>query len=138
MIVEPRTRIALSEGKLGILPAVIGPYVYRKVGSAEFRRLAMLAGRIGSEESLRIGLVNQMVDSLDDSELSIIDEIMTTGPMAVTEAKRLTLNFDRWTGTDEELRRWTLDKTSEMRGSEEGQEGLASFLEKRSPNWNQE
>tara|TARA_B100000214_G_C23964836_1_gene627175 strand:+ start:1094 stop:1951 length:858 start_codon:yes stop_codon:yes gene_type:complete len=138
VIVEPRTRIALSEGKLGILPAVIGPYVYRKVGSAEFRRLAMLAGRIGSEESLRIGLVNQMVDSLDDSELSIIDEIMTTGPMAVTEAKRLALNFDRWTGTDEELRRWTLDKTSEMRGSEEGQEGLASFLEKRSPNWNQE
>ena len=138
VIVEPRTRIALSEGKLGILPAVIGPYVYRKVGSAEFRRLAMLAGRIGSEESLRIGLVNQMVESLDNSELPIIDEILTTGPMAVTEAKRLALNFDRWTGTDEELRRWTLDKTSEMRGSEEGQEGLASFLEKRSPNWNQE
>ena len=138
VIVEPRTRIALSEGKLGILPSVIVPYVYLKVGSAEFRRLAMLAGRIGSEESLRIGLVNQMVESLDNSELPIIDEIMTTGPMAVTEAKRLALNFDRWTGTDEELRRWTLDKTSEMRGSEEGQEGLASFLEKRSPNWNQE
>tara|TARA_A100001037_G_scaffold185823_1_gene166417 strand:- start:155 stop:1012 length:858 start_codon:yes stop_codon:yes gene_type:complete len=138
VIVEPRTRIALSEGKLGILPAVIGPYVYRKVGSAEFRRLAMLAGRIGSEESLRIGLVNELVESLDGAEKSVIDEIMTTGPMAVTEAKRLALTFDRWTGTDEELRRWTLDKTSEMRGSEEGQEGLASFLEKRSPNWNQE
>ena len=69
-----------------------------------------------------------MVESLDNSELPIIDEIMTTGPMAVTEAKRLALNFDRWTGTDEELRRWTLDKTSQMRGSEEGQEGLASFL----------
>ncbi|MBJ83930.1 MAG: hypothetical protein CMB52_00210 [Euryarchaeota archaeon] len=138
VIVEPRTRIALSEGKLGILPAVIGPYVYRKVGSAEFRRLAMLAGRIGSEESLRIGLVNELVESLDGSEKSVIDEIMTTGPMAVTEAKRLALTFDRWAGTDEELRRWTLDKTSEMRGSEEGQEGLASFLEKRSPNWNQE
>ena len=99
------------------------PYVYRKVGSAEFRRLAMLADNIGSEESLRIGLVNQMVESLDNSELPIIDEIMTTGPMAVTEASILHC-FDRWTGTDEELRRWTLDKTSEMRGSE-GQEGLA-------------
>jgi len=138
VIVEPRTRIALSEGKLGILPAVIGPYVYRKVGSAEFRRLSMLAGRIGSEESLRIGLVNQLVDSLESAENSVIDEILTTGPMAVTEAKRLALTFDRWTGTDEELRRWTLDKTSQMRGSAEGQEGLASFLEKRSPNWNQE
>ena len=138
VIVEPRTRIALSEGKLGILPAVIGPYVYRKVGSAEFRRLSMLAGRIGSEESLRIGLVNQLVESLEDAENTVIEEILTTGPMAVTEAKRLALTFDRWTGTDEELRRWTLDKTSQMRGSEEGQEGLASFLEKRSPNWNQE
>ena len=91
-----------------------------------------------NEVSARIGLVNQLVDDLQGAEQSIIDEIMTTGPMAVTEAKRLALTFDRWTGTDEELRRWTLDKTSEMRGSQEGQEGLASFLEKRSPEWNQE
>ena len=138
VIVEPRTRIALSEGKLGILPAVIGPYVYRKVGSAEFRRLAMLAGRIGSEEALRIGLVNQLSESLEGAESSIIDEVLTTGPMAVSEAKKLTLTFDRWTGSDEELRQWTLDKTSAMRGSEEGQEGLASFLEKRPPNWKEE
>tara|TARA_B110000438_G_scaffold302944_1_gene362391 strand:- start:3687 stop:4577 length:891 start_codon:yes stop_codon:yes gene_type:complete len=138
VIVEPGTRIALSEGKLGILPAVIGPYVYRKVGSAEFRRLAMLAGRIGSEEALRIGLVSQLSESLEGAESVIIDEILTTGPMAVSEAKRLTLTFDRWRGTDEELRQWTLDKTSAMRGSEEGQEGLASFLEKRAPNWKEE
>ncbi|DAC65709.1 MAG TPA: hypothetical protein D7I15_04540, partial [Candidatus Poseidoniales archaeon] len=52
---EPRTRIALSEGKLGILPAVIGPYVYRRLGSAQFRRLSMLASRVSAEEGLRIG-----------------------------------------------------------------------------------
>ena len=137
-IVNSGARIALSEGKLGILPAVIGPYVYRKVGSAEFRRLAMMAGRIGAEEALRIGLVNQLSESLEGAESSIIDEILTTGPMAVAEAKKLTLTFDRWTDTDEELRMWTLDKTSEMRGSDEGQEGLASFLEKRPPNWKEE
>ena len=137
-IVEPGTRIALSEGKLGSLPAVIGPYVYRKVGSAEFRRLAMMAGRIGAEESLRIGLVSQLSESLEGAESAAINEVLTTGPMAVTEAKKLTLTFDRWNGTDEELRLWTLDKTSEMRGSEEGQEGLASFLEKRPPNWKEE
>jgi len=134
VIASNNAKIALSEGKLGILPAVIGPYVHRKVGSAEFRRLAMLAGRIGAEEALRIGLVNQ----IDGSEDSVIAEVLSTGPMAVAEAKRLTLTFDRWTGTDEELRQWTLDKTSEMRGSAEGQEGLASFLEKRPPNWKQE
>jgi methylglutaconyl-CoA hydratase len=134
VIASDNAKIALSEGKLGILPAVIGPYVHRKVGSAEFRRLAMLAGRIGAEEALRIGLVNQ----IDGSEDSVIAEVLSTGPMALAEAKRLTLTFDRWTGTDEELRQWTLDKTSEMRGSAEGQEGLASFLEKRPPNWKQE
>lgn len=134
VIASNNAKIALSEGKLGILPAVIGPYVHRKVGSAEFRRLAMLAGRIGAEEALRIGLVNQ----IDGSEDSVIAEVLSTGPMAVAAAKRLTLTFDRWTGTDEELRQWTLDKTSEMRGSAEGQEGLASFLEKRPPNWKQE
>ena len=138
VILEPNAQIALSEGKLGILPVVIGPYVYRKVGSAQFRRLAMLAGRIGSEEALRIGLVNQISKSLEGAENSVIDEVLTTGPMAVAEAKKLTLTFDRWTGTDEELRTWTLDKTSAMRGSEEGQEGLSSFLEKRTPNWKEE
>jgi len=137
-IVEPGTRIALSEGKLGILPAVIGPYVYRKVGSAQFRRLSMMAGRIGAEESLRIGLVNHVSESLEGAETSVIDEVMTTGPMAVAEAKKLTLTFDRWTKSDEDLRTWTLDKTSAMRGSEEGQEGLSSFLEKRPPNWKEE
>ena len=138
VIVDSGARIALSEGKLGILPAVIGPYVYRKVGSAEFRRLSMLAGRIGAEEALRIGLVSQLAPSLDGAEDTVVAEVLTTGPMAVTEAKKLTLTFDRWAGTDEELRTWTLDKTSAMRGSGEGQEGLASFLEKRSPNWNEE
>jgi len=134
VIVSSNARIALSEGKLGILPAVIGPYVYRKVGSAEFRRLAMLAGRIDAEEALRIGLVNQ----IEGSGSSALEEVLSTGPMAVAEAKKLTLTFDCWTGTDEELRTWTLDKTSQMRGGEEGQEGLASFIEKRPANWKQE
>ena len=63
---------------------------------------------------------------------------MTTGPMAVAESKRLAMTFDGWAGSDEELRRWTLDKTSQMRGSREGQEGLSSFLERRKPNWKPE
>lgn len=131
-------RIALSEGKLGILPAVIGPYVYRRLGSATFRRLAMQASRIQAEEALRIGFVERIVDdgdALDEAVKSIVDEVLTTGPSAVMLAKELTLGFDRWTGSDEELREWTLDFTSKMRGSNEGQEGLSSFLEKRPPNW---
>jgi len=138
VIAEPNTRIALSEAKLGILPAVIGPYVYRKVGSAEFRRLSMLASRVGAEEALRIGLVSSIADSTDDFDSvskTVIEDLMSSGPTAVTEAKRLTEKLDTWTDSFEELRQWTLDKTSEMRGSREGQEGLSSFLERRPPDW---
>jgi len=141
VIGEPRTRIALSEAKLGILPAVIGPYVYRKIGSSHFRRLSMMASKINSDEAMAIGLINSIVQSSDNfSEFlsGIISEVLSTGPIAVTEAKKLTLVFDRWSGSDEELREWTLDKTSQMRGSEEGQEGLSSFLERRKPNWSSE
>ena len=140
-IAEPRTRIALSEAKLGILPAVIGPYVYRKIGSSNFRRLSMMASKIDSVEAMRIGLIDFVVESssdFDDRSNIISQEVLTTAPMAVTEAKNLTLVFDRWDGSDEELRNWTLDKTSQMRGSEEGQEGLSSFLERRKPNWSSE
>lgn len=136
VICDSRVKIALSEGKLGILPAVIGPYVYRRMGSANFRRHAMLAGRMDTSEALRIGMIDCIDDSLD--ETSVISEVLSTGPCAVTAAKELALGFDRWEGDDESLRLWTLDFTSRMRGSDEGQEGLSSFLEKRSPNWKSE
>ena len=136
VICDSRVKIALSEGKLGILPAVIGPYVYRRMGSANFRRHAMLAGRMDTVEALRIGMIDCIDDSLDES--SIIAEILSTGPCAVTAAKELALGFDRWEQDDESLRLWTLDFTSRMRGSDEGQEGLSSFLEKRNPNWKSE
>lgn len=136
VICESKVKIALSEGKLGILPAVIGPYVYRRMGSANFRRHAMLAGRMNVDEALRIGMIDEISDQLDASK--IIDEVLTTGPSAVSAAKELTLGFDRWQGDDEELRTWTLDFTSKMRGSSEGQEGLSSFLEKRAANWKPE
>jgi methylglutaconyl-CoA hydratase len=121
---------------LGILPAVIGPYVYRRIGSANFRRHAMLAGKMDTTEALRIGMIDTVDDKLDSGK--IISEVLSTGPCAVTAAKELSLGFDRWSGDDESLRLWTLDFTSRMRGSEEGQEGLSSFLEKRNANWNPE
>ena len=141
VIVTKNVKLALSEGKLGILPAVIGPYVYRRLGSACFRRLAMQASKIGSEEALRTGFIEHVVETVDDLEgavQALLDEVLTTGPSAVTLAKELTLHFDRWTSSDEDLRDWTLDFTSKMRGSNEGQEGLSSFLEKRSANWKPE
>ena len=136
VIAASGTKIALSEGKLGILPAVIGPYVYRRVGSANFRRLAMQASRIETEEALRIGMIDQVSDEQASALTEIIDKVMTTGPVAVSTAKELSIGLERWNlQMDEELREWTLDFTSKMRGSDEGQEGLSAFLESRNPNW---
>ena len=67
-----------------------------------------------------------------------IATVMSTGPVAVTEAKNLAQTLDSWRGTEEDLRRWTLDKTSEMRSSPEGQEGLSAFLDRRPPAWSPE
>ena len=141
VIATSNVKIALSEGKLGILPAVIGPYVYRRLGSACFRRLAMQASRIDAEEALRTGFIERVVDeveSLSGTVEALSNEVLSTGPCAVTLAKELTLEFDRWSGSDDELRNFTLDFTSRMRGSDEGQEGLSSFLDKRQPNWKPE
>ena len=138
VICNPEAKIALSEGKLGILPAVIGPYVYRRMGSANFRRHAMLAGRMNTSEALRIGMIDAVSEDGEADSSKIISEVLSTGPCAVTAAKELTLGFDRWSEDDESLRLWTLDFTSRMRGSQEGQEGLSSFLEKRSANWKPE
>lgn len=141
VIATSNVKIALSEGKLGILPAVIGPYVYRRLGSACFRRLAMQASRIEAEEALRTGFIEAVVESVDDlspAVTALIEEVMGTGPQAVTLAKELTLHFDRWNDSDEALREFTLDFTSRMRGSKEGQEGLSSFLDKRPANWKKE
>lgn len=136
VICNPHAKIALSEGKLGILPAVIGPYVYRRIGSANFRRHAMLAGRMDAAEALRIGMIDAVSESEQSDSVAIISEVLSTGPSAVAAAKELTLGFDRWSGSDEEFREWTLDFTSRMRSSVEGQEGLSSFLEKRPADWN--
>ena len=135
---EPQTQIALSEAKLGITAAAIGPYVYRRLGSAQFRRLAMRASRVGSEEALRIGFLDEVAESVDTMALAARDassDVMTSGPMAVTSAKSMVSELDRWDGNDDSLRLWTLDLTSRMRGSPEGQEGLSAFLEGRNPEW---
>ena len=141
VIGEPRPQIALSEAKLGISAAVIGPYVHRRLGSAQFRRLAMLASRIDAEEALRVGFIDEIADSTEsmhNSADSVAADVLTSGPMSVTSAKRMVAELDRWEGDDESLRLWTLDLTSRMRGSSEGQEGLSAFLEGRKPAWSPE
>ena len=83
----------------------------------------MRASRIDANEALRIGFVDEIVDSTSDFENAagmVADDVMTTAPIAVSKAKSLTSIFDRWTGSDEDLRDYTLDLTSEMRALPRG------------------
>jgi methylglutaconyl-CoA hydratase len=118
-----------SEVKLGIIPAVISPFVLAKVGSSA-RRYFLTGERFDAETALRIGLVNEVASNLDDAVERVVAELLTSGPEAVREAKALVR--DRPPG--EELPHIA----ARRRTSAEGQEGLRAFLEKRAPGWRSE
>jgi methylglutaconyl-CoA hydratase len=115
-----------SEVKLGIVPAVISPFVLGKIGSAA-RRLFTTGERFGAETALRIGLVDEVADDADAAVDRIVGELLTSGPEAASVAKRLV----REPPPVEELP----GLAARMRTSDEGQEGLRAFLEKRAPGW---
>jgi enoyl-CoA hydratase/carnithine racemase len=115
-----------SEVKLGIIPAVISPFVLPKIG-AHARRYFLTGERFDADTALRIGLVHELADDLDTAIEGIVTELLTSGPGAVREAKRLIR--ERPMGED------TAQIAARLRSGEEGQEGLRAFLEKRNPSW---
>ena len=124
-----------TEVKLGIVPAVISPFVLRKIGAGHARALFVTGERFGAEHALRIGLVNQMVPYPDlyGAVAAKVEEILASGPQAVRIAKQLVKHVPAL--SDDEAREWTARTTAQRRAGEEGQEGLRAFLEKRKPRW---
>ena len=120
---------AFSEVKLGIVPAVISPFVLAKIGGAHARRYFVTGERFGAETALRIGLLGEVADDLDAAVERAVAELLSAGPLAARWAKRLV----RERPDGPETARWI----AERRTSEEGQEGLRAFLEKRPPAWRQ-
>ena len=118
-----------SEVKLGIVPAVISPFVLPRIGSGAARRLFLTGERFDAETALRVGLVHEVVaaDVLDEAVARVVDELETSGRQAAREAKRLIREGPR----DEE----TAQVAARLRAGEEGQEGLRAFLERRRPTW---
>jgi methylglutaconyl-CoA hydratase len=127
VIAEPRAVFAFSEVKLGIIPAVISPFALKKIGESAARRYFVTGERFDAATALRIGLVHEVVDDLAGGLDRALSEIRTAGPRAARHAKRLVL--DRPDGP--ETARWI----AERRTSDEGQEGLRGFLERRRPSW---
>jgi methylglutaconyl-CoA hydratase len=116
-----------SEVKLGIIPAVISPIVLPKIGEGAARRYFLTGERFDARTALRIGLVSEVADDLDGAVDRVVGELLTSGPQAAREAKRLV----RTRPQGEETAQWA----ARMRASDEGQEGLRAFLERRKADW---
>jgi methylglutaconyl-CoA hydratase len=124
-----------TEAKLGIVPAVISPFVLRKIGATHARALFTTAQRFGAERALRIGLVHEVVapSDLDEAVRKNVEELSTSGPEAARVAKKIARTVGQM--TRDEARTWTARTIAALRASTEGQEGLRAFLEKRKPAW---
>jgi methylglutaconyl-CoA hydratase len=118
---------AFSEVKLGIIPAVISPFALAKIGPGQARRYFVTGERFDAETALRIGLVHEVADDVDAAVDRVLEELLSAGPRAARWAKRLV----RERPDGPETARWI----AERRTSDEGQEGLRAFLEKRKPSW---
>ena len=126
-LAHERAVFGFSEVKLGITPAVISPYVLRKVGESAARRYFVTGERFDAATALRIGLVHEVVTDLDAALQAVLGELRTAGPRAARHAKRLVL--DRPDGSE------TVRRIAERRASDEGQAGLSAFIERRRPPW---
>jgi methylglutaconyl-CoA hydratase len=116
-----------SEVRLGIIPAVISPFVLAKVGPAAARRYFLTGERFDAAEALRIGLVDEVAADLDEAVSRVVSALLAGGPEAVRAAKELVRA--RPQGVE------TARIAAVRRTSAEGQEGLRAFLEKRTPSW---
>lgn len=135
-IASADTRFGFTETKLGLLPAVISPFVLAKIGASAARALALTGERFDATRALHIGLIHEIVATeadLDAAVARVTGELRSSSPSAVAETKAL---FARVADTDYDA---TLDITADaiarQRTSAEGQDGLRAFLEKRPPAW---
>ena len=127
---------SLSEVKIGIIPAAISPYVIKRVGEFAAKELTITGKRFDGKEAEKVKLINS---SLSESELvdqieEVTNLILSSGPNAVRRGKELINNVVNNIDLNEAVK-YTAKMIAEIRQSDEGQEGMNSFLEKRKPNW---
>ena len=134
-VASKKAKISINDVKLGLTAAVALPYLFRKVGESHTRELMLMGEAITAERALAIGLVHHVVehDKLIEKVKELTGKIMTSGPDALAVAKKLieTVPFM----TLNEARTYTAEMLGKQRISEEGQEGMKSYIEKRKPSW---
>jgi len=133
-------KFTLSEVKLGVIPATISPYVVARMGANHCRRYFLTAEMFGAEEAERVGLLSGVVEdaeALDAMEERLKVHFGRAAPGAVARSKELIFGVAQ-RPVDLETRKWTATILAEVRESEEGQEGMTAFIEKRKAAWNQQ
>jgi methylglutaconyl-CoA hydratase len=133
------TTFGFTEVKLGLMPAVISPFVLPRIGEGPARALVVTGERFGAERALGIGLASEVVadqPALDQRVAALVAEILSAGPEAARNAKAV-IRDQRGLPRADALS-LTVGRAARQRVSAEGQEGLAAFLDKRSPSWREE
>jgi methylglutaconyl-CoA hydratase len=132
----PEAKFGLTESKLGLLPAVISPYVIAAIGARQARRWFATAEIFDAAEARRIGLLHDVVNAtaLDTAVQRQIDLLLKAGPVAAASAKSLVRRVAAG-GDDDALDAANAELIARLRVSPEGQEGLGAFLDKRKPAW---
>ncbi|MEW6684589.1 MAG: enoyl-CoA hydratase/isomerase family protein [Candidatus Edwardsbacteria bacterium] len=134
-IAASNAQFSFSEVKIGVVPACISPYVIRRIGEGRCREFFLTGERLSAEKALEAGLINQVIplEKLDESVNEMVNQLLSSGPEALATCKELlkkvpAMNF-------EEVKKYTAEVIAGLRMSDEGQEGMTAFLEKRKPKW---
>lgn len=127
---------SLSEVRLGLIPAVISPYVVQAIGARASRRYFLTAERFSAEEAQRLGLLTAIVDAedLDFRVATLAEQLLKGGPLAIAAAKDL-IRAVAGRPIEAPLLEDTANRIARTRAGAEGKEGIAAFLEKRAPSW---
>jgi methylglutaconyl-CoA hydratase len=131
-------QFGFTEVKLGLIPAVISPFVIERIGSANAYRFFLTGERFGSSVAASIGLVQETVateEQLNARVEQLADDIAANSPAAVARCKQLIQRVSSMGYLHPETRGFVTGEIASIRVSKEGQEGLSAFFEKRSPNW---
>ncbi|MEH6533413.1 MAG: enoyl-CoA hydratase-related protein [Photobacterium frigidiphilum] len=144
VIAQSNTQFCLSEVKLGLIPATIGPYVCRAIGVRYARRYMLTAERIDANTAQHIGLIHLIVDTeakadakeyrLEQQITQLTQAILNNSPTALQQAKALCHTCENQP-IDKKLIKYTSHLIADIRVSEQGQEGLSAFFDKRQPSW---
>ena len=135
VIASDRAKFSFSEVKLGLVPACISPYVIRRVGENRSRELFLSGERIDAQKAFNFGFVNQVVppEKLETTVKQQIAQLLSSGPNALAICKDLLEKVPQLSLG--QAKKYTAEAIAELRVSDEGQEGMKAFFEKRKPNW---